>query len=64
MVPVKVGDEDVRKNLAAYELLPELLAESAESGPAVEDIEVVAESNLDTGGIAPVAQVFQVRSWR
>ena len=58
MVPVKVGDEDVRENFAAYELLAELLAESAESGPAIEDIKVVAESNLDTGGIASVAQVF------
>jgi hypothetical protein len=58
MVPVKVGDEDVRENFAAYELLAELLAESAESGPAIEDIKVVAESNLDAGGIASVAQVF------
>jgi hypothetical protein len=42
----------------AIPLLGKLLAQVAESGAAVEYVNVPVDADFNTGGIAPVTQVF------
>src|ERR1039458_4723718 len=58
MVPMKVRDEDVGGKRPVAEFALQLLAEHAESGTAVEDIDAVAETHFHTGGIASIAHVL------
>ena len=53
MVPVKMGDENVGANGAAFEFTMELLAQRAEPGAAVEDIQMVAETRTSTQEVLP-----------
>ena len=64
VVPVKMRDEDVGANRFALRVALQLLPERAQSGAAVEDVEVVAEANFDAGGVASVAQVVGLGSRR
>ncbi len=58
MIPVEVRHEDVRRERLVAELALQLLAEDAEAGAAVEDVDAVAEADFDAGGVASVAHVF------
>jgi len=60
---VKVRKKNVRVDRMAVPaissvLLGELLAQVAESGAAIENINVPVDADFNTGGIAPVTQVF------
>ena len=52
------------RNGAAFELAMELLAQGAEAGAAVEDVEMVADAHFDAGGVASIAHVFGLGSRR
>ena len=41
----------------------QLLAEHAESGAAIEDVDALAETNFDAGSITSVAHVLGLWSW-
>ncbi len=58
VVPMKMGDEDVGGKGAVSEFTLQLLAEYAETGAAIEDVNAIAETHFDAGGIAPVTHVF------
>jgi len=63
VVPVKVRKKNVRVDRMAVPaissvLLGELLAQVAESGAAIENINVPVDADFNTGGIAPVTQIF------
>src|SRR5438270_617760 len=62
VVPMEMRDKDMRGNRAGVELAAKLLAEQAESGATVEHVQLVAHPHLDAGGIAPITQVFGLRS--
>src|SRR5208337_1905944 len=64
MVPMKVRNEDVRGKGAVAELALQLLTEHAESGAAVKDVDAVTESHFNAGGVAPIAHVLGLWSWR
>src|ERR1700693_1988394 len=55
---MKVRDEDVGGNWPVAEFSLQLLAEHAESGAAVEDVDAVAEAHFDAGGVASIAHVL------
>ena len=58
VVPVKMRKKNVRVDGMAVSFLRELLAQVAESGAAIENINVPIDADFNTGGIAPVTQVF------
>ena len=58
VVPVKVRKKNVRVDWVAVPFLGKLLAQVAESGAAIENINVPVDADFNTGGIAPVTQVF------
>ena len=64
VVPVKMRDEDVGANRFAFGIALQLLSERAQSGAAVEDVEVVADANFDAGGVASITQVVELGSRR
>ncbi len=64
MVPMKVRDEDVGGKGAVAEFALQLLSEDAESGAAVKDVDAVTESHFNAGGVAPIAHILGLWSWR
>ena len=48
---------------AVAEFTLQLLAEDAETGAAIEDVDAIAEAYFDAGGIASVAHVLGLWSW-
>ena len=58
VVPVKVRKKNVRVDWVAVPFLGKLLAQVAESGAAIENINVPVDADFNTGGIAAVTQVF------
>jgi len=53
-----VREKNVRINGMAVPFLGKLLAQVAESGAAIEYVNMPVDADFNTGGIAPVAQVF------
>jgi hypothetical protein len=53
-----VRKKNVRVDGVAVSFLGKLLAQVAESGAAIENINVPVDADFNTGGIAPVTQVF------
>ena len=64
MVPVEVRNENVRGKRAFAEFTLQLLAEDAESGTAIEDVDLIAQANLNAGSIASIAHVLGLWGWR
>src|SRR5437868_12644382 len=64
VVPVEVRDEDVRVKGFSGELLAELLAEVAESGSAIQYVDVTVDPHFDAGSVAAVAHVIELGSGR
>jgi len=64
VVPMKVGNEDVGGKRPVAEFTLQLLAEHAESGAAIEDINAVAEAHFDAGGVASITHVLGLWRWR
>ena len=64
VVPVKVRNENVGANGFAFGFALELLSEAAQSGAAIEDVEVFARENFDAGGVATVTQIVGLGSRR
>jgi hypothetical protein len=62
VVPMKVGDENVSRYGAVAEFAFQLMAQDTKAGAAIEDVYLVAEAQLDAGGISSVAHVFGL--WR
>ena len=62
MVPMEVGDEDVRGQRAASELAAKRLSQHARPRATVENIETVTEAHFHAGSIASVAHVFGLGS--
>src|SRR5581483_2121475 len=62
VVPVKVGDKNMRLDGAGAEFAQQVLAEISKAGAAVEDVEMPVNPHLNAGGVAPVAHVFRLRS--
>src|ERR1700683_1688046 len=58
VIPMKVRDEDVGGKWLVAEFSLQLLAEHAESGAAVEDVDAVAEGDFCAGGVAFIAHVL------
>ena len=58
VVPVKVRKKNVRVDRVAIPFLGKLLAQVAESGAAIENVNVPVDADFNTRGIAPVTQVF------
>src|SRR6266446_3177974 len=61
---MKVLNKDVRRKGPVAEFTLQLLAEHAESGAAIEDVDAVAEAHLHAGGVASIAHVLGLRGWR
>ncbi len=59
---MKVGDENMGGERPIAELALQLLAQDAEAGAAVEDVDLIPQAHFDAGGVAPVAHVFGL--WR
>ncbi len=64
MVPVKMRNENVGVNSFALGFPLELLTQRAESGAAVEDVEIVTQASFDAGGVSSIAQVVGLGSRR
>src|SRR5438477_2544438 len=62
VVPMEVRDKHMRRHRSSVELATKLVTEHAESGAAVENVQLVTEPHFDAGGIPAVAQVFGLRS--
>jgi hypothetical protein len=63
VVPVKVGKENMGVDWVAVlaissVLQGELLAQIAESGATIKNVDVPVDADFNTGGIAAVTQVF------
>src|SRR5579884_2843589 len=63
VVPVEVGNEDVRLSFLVAELGAQALAQGTQTSPAVEDEDGVADAHLDAGGVPPITHVFGLGSW-
>src|SRR5271166_3336891 len=61
VVPVEVRNEDMSGNRLAVELAAEGLSQNAETGAAVEDVDLVSQAYFDAGGIPSIAHVFRLR---
>src|SRR5436305_2910914 len=64
VVPMKVGDEDVRVHRLTFRLPQHLFSEHTEACAAIENIAAAVDAHLDAGGVATIAQVFRLRSRR
>src|SRR5262249_16310031 len=64
VVPVKVRKENVRAERIAVHLLMQLVAQVAEAGAAVEDVETAVEAQLHARRVAAVSQIFLLRGGR
>src|SRR6266404_6152993 len=62
VVPMKMGKKNVRVNGTVLVLLDQLLAQIAEAGAAVENIDLPVDADLNAGGIASVSQIFELGS--
>src|SRR5580700_2605905 len=58
MVPMKVRNKDVSRKRLFPKFTLQLLAQNAESCAAIEDVDAVAETHLDAGGVASIAHVL------
>jgi hypothetical protein len=58
VVPVEVRKKDVCVDGVTVSLLRELFAQVAESGAAIENVNVPIDADFNTGSIAAVTQVF------
>ena len=58
VVPVKVRKKNVRVDGVAIPFLGEMLAQVAESGAAIKNVDVPIYADFNTGGISAVTQVF------
>src|SRR5580704_13044571 len=61
---MKVGDEDVGGKRFLAEFTLQLLAQDADSGAAIEDVDAFADAYLDAGGVASIAHVLGLRGRR
>jgi hypothetical protein len=59
-----MGNENVGGEGAVAELAAEFVAEHAESGAAVEDVDLISDAHFDAGGVASVAQILGLWSGR
>src|SRR5215469_1381210 len=62
VIPMEEGDKDVSGDGLAIEFPEQVMPQRAEAGATVEDENAVAQTHLDAGGIASVAQVFRLGS--
>src|SRR5262249_55352899 len=62
VVPMEVGEEDVGVERLAIGFLLQLLTQIAETGATVEDVDVPVDTYFHAGSIAPITQVFRLRS--
>src|SRR6266404_7355428 len=62
VVPMEMGEKDVRVNGTVLVFLDQLLAQIAEAGAAVENIDLPVDADLNAGGIASISQIFELGS--
>ncbi len=64
MIPMKVGNEDVRGKWTVTKFILQLLAKHAETGAAIENVNALAQPYLHAGGVASIPHVLGLWSWR
>src|SRR5437588_9179513 len=64
VVPVKVGNENVGEQRAAIRFMQQLVPQRAQACATIENIKRVAQTYLDTRGVAAIPQVLGLRSGR
>src|SRR5262249_27373026 len=57
VVPVEVGKKNMRRQRRSAGLLLQVLAQDAEPGAAIQNVNVSVDTDFDTGGIASIAQI-------
>src|ERR1041385_984905 len=63
VVPMEVRDKNMRDDGPVYEFFAQVVSKIAEAGAAVKDVNLLADTYFDAGGIASIAHVFRLRSW-
>src|SRR5215471_8163317 len=64
VIPVKMGDKDVRAESTVSELSLQRVSEHTKAGAAVEDVNLVSDADFYAGGVASVAQILGLWSGR
>ena len=64
VVPMKVGNENVGEQRAAIRFMQQLVPQRAQACATIENIKRVAQTYLDTRGVAAIPQVLGLRSGR
>ena len=62
VIPMEVRNENVSVKLAIAEFVFQLVAQHAEAGTAIENVNALSQANLDARGVAPVTQILGL--WR
>src|SRR5467141_1613878 len=62
VVPMEMGKKNVRVNGTVLVFLYELLSQVPEAGPAVENINLPVDADLNAGGVPSVSQIFELGS--
>src|SRR5579872_5176117 len=58
VVPVEVGNKDMRLGFFVAKLCAQALAQRAQAGTTVENQKGIADAHLDAGGVATITHVF------
>src|ERR1700693_1676551 len=64
VVPVEMRNEDMGGEWPVAELTFQFVTQHAKAGAAVEDVDLIAQTHFDAGGVASVAQVLGLWSGR
>src|SRR5215472_14439920 len=60
VVPVEVGEKNVRRKRLSAGFLLQVLAEDAEAGAAIKNVDLSVDTDFDAGGVASIAQIFRL----
>src|SRR5947209_3658469 len=64
VIPMKVRNEDVRRERTVTEFALQFVAEDTKAGAAIEDVDLVSDAHFHAGGITSVSHVLGLWSRR